>query len=266
MATTVKISTDFTGELEGIWREFQKTRNPHLLDLLIVAYLPLVQKGAARIAAKLPGSVDVEDLVQEGVLGLRRAIELFDPQRGVLFTTFVVFHIRGAILDGLRGVEWTPRLVLARSKAVEEATRRFEMSRGRKPTEDELAEALRTLGKNVKGVLKDARRVKQTSLSTMVANSRDGATVSIGDILPACATPNVTLEAQRRELRDLITQGLTRGERLILILHYYENMTMKEIGATLDLSESRISQMHKSVVLRLKAKMAGHEQWLRAVA
>ena len=133
MLATLHSSTQSTTPLEGIWEEYSQTRNVHLLDLLTVHYLPLVRTVAARIATKLPRLVDVDDLVQEGTLGLRRGIELFDPTKGAVLKTYVMIHIRGAILDGLRDRDWTPRLVQARSRQVDEAIRAFEMRTGHKP-------------------------------------------------------------------------------------------------------------------------------------
>src|ERR1035437_5208436 len=138
MSVMPSTSTELPPKLEEMWREYHSTRHVEQLDSLTVAYLPQVRKVADRIVKKLPRSVDAEDLIQDGALGLRRAIQSFNPNRGVLFTTFSVFHIRGAISASLRLADWTPRLVQTRSRVVDEAAGRFERTVGRKPSESEL--------------------------------------------------------------------------------------------------------------------------------
>jgi len=259
MLATLHSSTQNTITLEEIWVEYAQTRNVHLLDLLTVQYLPLVRMVAARIAARLPRLVDLDDLIQEGTLGLRRGIELFDPAKGAVVKTYVMIHIRGAILDSLRDKDWTPRLVQARSRKVEEATRVFEMRTGRKPTEQELADAMRLSGKSLKVVMKDGMRVVMGSLSRAYFQADSGKAMPLGQTLADERALDPVRAAQAADLRNLISQGLTRGERLILMLYYYENMTMREIGLTLDLSESRVSQIHTLLVQRLKVRMMGKE-------
>jgi RNA polymerase sigma factor for flagellar operon FliA len=169
-------------------------------------------------------------------------------------------YVRGAIRDSLRDGDWAPRLVQYRSRIVQEAVALFENAAGRRPSDEELTKELEKAGHDVQAVLKDARRVMQSSLSRAFFEDDSGRSVTSEETLSDPDAPDPVTQTQRRELRDLITRGLTRGERLILILYYYENMTMKEIGATLDLSESRVSQMHSSIIMRLKAQMANKDK------
>jgi RNA polymerase sigma factor FliA len=263
---TPLVSAISAQDVEQIWREYQQSRNVHLLDLLIVAYLPLVRTLAQGIAARLPRQVEVDDLVQEGVLGLRRAILKFNPRRKVQFTTFMTYHVRGAMRDSLRAADWAPRLVQTRSRIVQEAVTAFEMSAGRKPSEAELVHDLAQAGRNVQAVLRDARRIVHTSLSQPLGCGGSNCDRTGEETLAARNAPDPVTEAQRRELRELITRSLTRGERLVLVLYYYEKMTMKEIGQTLDLSESRVSQMCTSVIKRLKAVLTTRGQLLETLA
>jgi RNA polymerase sigma factor FliA len=264
MPLTTLVSTKLTPRIEKIWREYALTRNVHLRDLLIVHYLPLVHNVARRIAARLPRLVDLDDLIQSGAIGLSIAVERFDSARGILFTTFADKHVRGAILDSLRAADWTPRLVQARSRLVEEKTRLFEMRFGRKPSHAELHADLSKTHPKVAPILRDGTRIQQTSLSRAFL-SDDSDRTAAEHTLAAPNTPDPVADAQARELRALITRGLTRGERLVLILYYYENMTMKEIGITLDLSESRVSQMRSAVIRRLKAQVLTRQPWLTAL-
>ena len=266
MAVTPLVSTNRAPRIEEIWDEYIQTRNEHLRDLLIVAHLPLVRQVAQRVAARLPRLVDVDDLIQAGAIGLAGAVARFDPRRGIRFTTFMDKHIRGAILDSLRAADWTPRLVQARSRLVEERTQQFEMRMGRKPSPEELHEEVQRTCTKAKAVIRDGRRVVQTSLSRAFFSDDSSRAARGEEMLAAPNAPDPVAETQARELRELITRGLTRGERLILILYYYENMTMKEIGATLDLSESRVSQMHGAVIKRLKVELTNRKQVFLALA
>jgi RNA polymerase sigma factor for flagellar operon FliA len=240
---------------EEAWEEYRRTRGEKLRNYLVECYLPLVKYNAERLHGKLPDEVDVDDLMSAGIFGLMDAIDAFDPSRGVKFETYCAPRIRGAILDELRSMDWVPRLVRARSSKVEGARKRLEMELGRKPTEQEIATKLGVSRDEFAKIRRDAGAVGVVSLSRKWFETDSSKDVREVDVLedPRQADPLTT--AQRTDLKTLITQGLTRAERLIVVLYYYEQMTMKEIGLTLDLSESRVSQMHSLVLARLKARL-----------
>ncbi len=241
--------------INQIWLEYRRSRGETLRNWLMEKYLPLVRYNAERIYARLPDEVDIEDLMSAGLFGLMDAIDAFELERNVKFETYCAPRIRGAILDELRAMDWVPRLVRQRTSRVEGARQRFEMAFGRPPTPQELADKLQLPPEEFEKVERDSKAVGTHSITRKFASSDGTRELREIDVVKDEAGSNPLHEMQRRDLRDLITKGLSRAERLIVILYYYEGMTMKEIGTTLDLSESRVSQMHSSILARLKAQM-----------
>jgi len=253
-------------DVEQLWREYRRTGSRDLRNRLMEMYLPLVKYTAERISAKLPDEVDVNDLISAGIFGLLDAIEAFDLDRGVKFETYCAPRIRGAILDELRTMDWVPRLVRSRAHRLETATKALEAELGRLPTDDEIARRLGLSRAEFEKLVRDATAVTLVSLSRRFPDGDSSKELSEMDVLEDKRGPDPVSEVQRRDLRDLISRGLTRAERLILTLYYYEEMTMKEIGATLDLSESRVSQMHSSILNRLRARLRLRQRDLRQEA
>jgi RNA polymerase sigma factor for flagellar operon FliA len=243
-------------EIRVLWREYKAAGRPDLRNRLMERYLPIVRYNAERISVKLPDEVDVEDLMSAGVFGLMDAIEAYDLGRGVKFETYCAPRIRGAILDELRSMDWVPRLVRARASKVDKATRSLQVELGRRPSQEELAGRMGMDHGDLDRLLRDANTVTMVSLSRKHYETDNNKEVSEIDVLEDRRGRDPVRDVQRRDLRDLVTRGLSRAERLLLILYYYEEMTMKEIGATLDLSESRVSQMHSSILSRLKAQLS----------
>lgn len=241
--------------IDQIWEHFHKTRDDHYRNLLMEYYRDLVKYCAERLHSKLPDKVELDDLISAGIFGLMDAIDAFDPTRGVKFETYCAPRIRGSILDELRSMDWVPRLVRARAHQLAKATHSLEMHLGRKPDEQEIAEELEMDMEEFSRLLRDANAASLVSLNTKCGDDESEKDVREIDVIKDQRSQDPVLEAQKRDLKNLLTKGLTRAERLIIVLYYYEEMTMKEIGATLDLSESRVSQMHSSIVARLKAQM-----------
>jgi len=241
--------------IREVWLAYQRTRSEDIRNYLMEKYLPLVRYNAERIYARLPDEVDIEDLMSAGLFGLMDAIDAFDLARQVKFETYCAPRIRGAILDELRSMDWVPRLVRHRTARVEQTRMRLEMESGVAPTEEEISRRLGVDEEEVKKILRDGSAVSVSSLSRQRYQSDGSREVREIDVIEDVSQSNPLTEIQRRDLKELLTKGLSRAERLIVILYYYEEMTMKEIGATLDLSESRVSQMHSSILARLKAQM-----------
>ena len=241
--------------LEHTWQQFHRTRDDHSRNLLLEHYSDLVKYCAERLHSKLPDKVELDDLISAGIFGLMDAIDAFDPDRGVKFETYCAPRIKGSILDELRSMDWVPRLVRARAHQLARATHSLEMHLGRKPDQEEIAQELNMDMDEFNRLQRDANAVSLVSLNTKCSDSESEKDVCEIDVIKDKKSEDPLLEAQKRDLRNLLTKGLTRAERLIIVLYYYEEMTMKEIGATLDLSESRVSQMHSSIVDRLKAQM-----------
>jgi RNA polymerase sigma factor for flagellar operon FliA len=250
--------------IKNTWVSYKKKSTEPLRNTLMERYLPLVKYNAERIHSKLPDEVDVEDLMSAGIFGLMDAIDAFDMSRGVKFETYCAPRIRGAILDELRSMDWVPRLVRSRSSRVDGARKSLEMALGRKPTDDELAKKLGVGEEEYAKIRKDAGAVGVVSLSRKWFETDSNKDVREIDVLRDAKQVNPLKAVQKRDLKDMITKGLSRAERLIVVLYYYEEMTMKEIGVTLDLSESRVSQMHSSILARLKAQLQHRSKELQS--
>jgi len=242
-------------DIDRIWDQFHKTRSDDSRNLLLKHYMYLVKYTAERLYSKLPDKVELDDLISAGIFGLMDAIDAFDPARGVKFETYCSPRIRGSILDELRSMDWVPRLVRARAHQLSRVTQSLETHLGRKPTEKETAEQLDMDMDEFDRLQRDANAVSVVSLTTQYGDADGEKDIREIDIIKDNRSQDPLIEAQKRDLKNLLTKGLTRAERLIVVLYYYEEMTMKEIGATLDLSESRVSQMHSSIIARLKAQM-----------
>ena len=250
---TSKISPD----VAEIWIEFKKDqRNEALRNRLIEKYLPLVRYNAERVWQKLPDGVDLNDLMSAGVFGLMDAIEAFDMSRGVKFETYCVPRIRGAMLDELRTMDWVPRLVRSKASKVEAARKEVEAKVGRPPTDQEIADKMAIPLEEYETLKSEASAVNLVSLNKKWYETDSYKDVREIDILEDAKGEDPTRCIQKRDIMKLVTKGLTRNERLIIILYYYEELTMKEIGTTLGLSESRVSQMHSCIVQRLKEQLA----------
>ena len=241
--------------IEEVWMEDKQTGTEEIRNFLIERYLDIVRYTAERMHMRLPSEVDVEDLMSAGLFGLMDAIDAFDLERGVKFETYCAQRIRGAIFDELRAMDWVPRLVRSRTAKVEKARKGLEMELGRKPTEKEICGRLDVNKSEFEKLSKDSKPVGIVSLNRKWFETDSNKDVREIDVIHDNRQENPLTEVQRKDLKVLITKGLSRAERLIVVLYYYEEMTMKEIGMTLDLSESRVSQMHSSILLRLKAQM-----------
>ena len=254
MLTAKKCAPEDIGDL---WDQFKKDPSrKELRNALIENYLPLVKYNGERIWQRLPDGVELDDLISAGVFGLMDAINAFDMGRGVKFETYCVPRIRGAMLDELRSMDWVPRLVRSKHTKLEESRKKLEAQLGRPPRADEMASVLGVSIEDYEKIAGDATAVSLVSLNKKWYETDSYKDVREIDILEDKKAEDPTHRIQNRDLMRLVTRGLNRNERLIIILYYYEDMTMKEIGATLDLSESRVSQMHSSIVSRLQAQLA----------
>jgi RNA polymerase sigma factor for flagellar operon FliA len=247
-------------DIKEVWVEYKKTRTELLRNILMENYLHLVRYNAERIHVKLPDEVELDDLMSAGIFGLMDAIAAFDLERGVKFETYCAPRIRGAILDELRSMDWVPRLVRSRAHKLDSASKQLEVELGRAPTHDEIAKRLKVSMGEFEKMAKDASAVGLVSLSRKWFETDSNKDVREIDVLEDKRGADPVREIQRKDLKELMTKGLSRAERLIIILYYFEEMTMKEIGATLDLSESRVSQMHSSILARLRAQMADRKK------
>ncbi|MGF1633755.1 MAG: FliA/WhiG family RNA polymerase sigma factor [Phycisphaerae bacterium] len=253
-------------EIKALWLDYKAKKSEALRNRLMENYLHLVRYNAERIYQKLPDEVELDDLMSAGIFGLMDAIDAFDLDRGVKFETYCAPRIRGAILDELRSMDWVPRLVRSRAHKVDVASKQLEVSLGRAPTREEIAGKMQVSMDEYEKMAKDSSAVGVVSLSRKWFETDSNKDVREIDVLEDKRSHDPLREMQRKDLKELMTKGLSRAERLIIVLYYFEEMTMKEIGATLDLSESRVSQMHSSILTRMKQQMAEKKKELQQTA
>lgn len=224
----------------------------------LVEYLSLVKYIAGRLAIGLPRSVEMDDLINAGVVGLIEAYSNFDTGKGVKFETYASLRIRGSILDELRGMDWVPRSTRARSREIERTLSKLEGELGRSPTEDELAAGLGVDMATYYHIIDDVSSASLLSLNETSFGEDDDKPVALVDTLRSEDQPSALSNLEREEMRDLLADSLgevTEQERLVIALYYYEELTLKEIGQVLELSESRVSQLHTKAVLGLRSKL-----------
>lgn len=245
-----------TEEIAQVWEEFIADRsNQDLRNRLIEFYLPHVRYHGERLWSRLPDEVDLDDLVSAGIFGLMDAIDAYDFSRGVKFETYCVQRIRGAMLDELRNMDWVPRLVRSRARKLSEANKELTDRLGRVPSQEELASHLEVSKSELERMAADANTVNLVSLNKKWFETDGSKDISEIDLIEDQRSEDPTSRIQKTDIMRLVTKGLSRNERLIIILYYYQEMTMKEVGVTLDLSESRVSQMHSSIVNRLQQQL-----------
>ncbi|MFN8709156.1 MAG: FliA/WhiG family RNA polymerase sigma factor [Planctomyces sp.] len=250
------MTTRVSEDVSEVWVEYKKDQtNQELRNRLMERYLPLVRYNAERVWAKLPEGVDLNDLMSAGVFGLMDAIEAFDMDRGVKFETYCVPRIRGAMLDELRTMDWVPRLVRSKASKMEAARKAVEARVGRPPTEAEIAAQMGLPIHEFERLKSEASAISLVSLDKKWYETDSYKDVREVDVVQDGKGEDPTGGIQKLDVMKLVTKGLNRNERLIIILYYYEELTMKEIGNTLGLSESRVSQMHSSIVARLKEQL-----------
>src|SRR5580765_4017201 len=243
----------------SLFRQYQKTKNQAVRDRLILTYAPLVKYVAGRLGSGLPAHVDEGDLVSYGLLGLMGAIERFDPTREIKFETFAIARIRGQIIDELRAMDWVPRSVRARARDIERAIAELEKKLERAPTDEEIAQKLGITTEELEDSLSDIARSSIPALDELwTVSGSDGDQVALIDTLEDESAPDpqgsLSVTEQKEALAEAIAL-LPEREKLVVTLYYYEELTLREIGEVLSVTESRVSQLHTKAILRLKAHL-----------
>jgi RNA polymerase sigma factor for flagellar operon FliA len=248
------------GEIADLWDRFRAEAAEDVRERLILNYAPLVKFVAGRVGASLPPSVDHNDLVSYGIVGLIESIERFDPDRDVKFETYAIPRIRGAMLDELRALDWVPRSVRAKGRELDRAMTKLQNDLRRDPTEEELAGELGCNVDEVRARLDSTVSMSIVALEDLLTvSSEDGDRVSLLDTLPDVGVemPGAAIEANdvRVALRQAI-EGLGERDRKVVVLYYLEGFTLARIGDILGVTESRVSQIHSKAVMALRSRMA----------
>jgi len=237
------------------WALYHKHKTPELRRKLLDKYVPLVRNVASRMAMGFPRSVELPDLVNTGVIGLIEAFKNFDPSRGVKFETYAVPRIRGAILDELRALDWVPRSTRAKSREIDRALTSLENSLGRPPKKDELASHMNITERELNLALDDVSGTQILSLDEVIYREDDNRQVPRIETIVDKTANTVLGDIEKDELRSFLAVALdrlTKQEKLVIALYYYEELTLKEIGEVMHISESRVSQIHTRAVIKLR--------------
>lgn len=257
---------DPKAELAAAWVSLKDDNDLRARDRLIVAYSPLVKYVAGRLSSGLPQTVYTADLVSYGVFGLIDAIDKFDPDRGIKFETYAIARIKGAIIDELRAMDWVPRSVRARAREFEAAYIALENRLKRVPSDDEIAEQMGISPRELRAILTRLSYISVISFEEIWSPGADHEERSdpLGSIADDRAEDPVRL-FETSELKQILANAIERlpeREKSVIALYYYEGLTLKEIGAVLGVTESRVSQMHTKAVLRLRARLHAAQGFL----
>lgn len=258
MAVAEKMSAG----IAATWRDYKRTGSVVTRNKLVEKYLPLVRCIAERIRAKLPACVELEDLISAGVFGLMDAIDRYDLDREVKFETYCSMRIRGAILDELRKLDWVPRLVRSNAHQMEEASSQLRKKFGRLPTDEELAEALGISLEDLGDLANAAAAVSMVPFSSKFGDDENDRHNRVADMIEGDVNGNPLRVIEKAELRTVIMKELSEKERLVVLLYYFEQLTLKEIGEVLHLSESRVCQIHSKILARLEGILRSRKEEL----
>lgn len=245
--------------IDNVWKEYKETQSKVAKDKLLLEYANLVKYIAQRIAVNLPSSVERDDLISAGILGLVKAVETFEPERGFKFETYAGHKIRGAILDELRAMDWVPRSVRQKARELQRVFAKLENELGRMPYDDEVCKSLNITMKEYEDILTEVTPTTIISLEeAMPDRETDSKEIRIIDTIEDPGSNNPLKELGFTEVKNILKEAignLPEKEKLVIALYHYEELTLKEIGVVLNISESRVSQIHSKVILKLRSKL-----------
>ncbi len=242
---------------DPLWLKYELKKDSKIKEQLIVKYISLVKYVAGRMMISLPPSVEQDDLESAGIMGLIDAIDRYDPTYGVKFESYAIPRVKGAILDELRKLDWVPRSVRSKAKELERAIFKLESEKGGPVTDEEISKSLNVSMEEYFDILKEIGSTTLLSLDDTIF-SDDGGKASLHEVIEDKKVENPMEDINREELKEMMVKAiddLPETERLVIALYYYEELTLHEIGQVLQLSESRISQIHTKTILSLKAKL-----------
>ncbi len=243
---------------EELWKIYKKTKDKKIREHFVKQYAPRVKYVAGKIAIGMPQNVDFDDLVGYGVFGLLDAIEKFDPNKDIKFKTYAVTRIRGAIYDELRSIDWVPRSVRQKAKELERVIGKLENRLGRSAKDEEIAKELGISVRDLRTLILKISGASILSLSDVWYVGDESDKVSVMETIESPRSLNPDVIVEREEVKNIIVQAISDlpdKEKKVLILYYYEDLTLKEIGEVLQVTESRISQLHTKAIMRLRSKL-----------
>ena len=239
-------------DVDQLWLLYKQNPTDQLRNRLVERYMPIVYSRAERLWSRLPEGIELDDLIQVGTCGLMGAISSFDPNRGVKFEAFCLPRIQGAMQDELRSMDWAPRGVRSKSTKLNETYKELEQRLGRKPTDQDVADAMGISGEELHQIFAETHNINVTSLDKTWTDRDGSKDMKELDTVPDRRSEDPTERLAKIDLIRTFTKGLNKTQRMIIIMYYYEELTMREIGLALGMSESRVSQMHGEIVERMK--------------
>ncbi len=242
----------------SIWEQYLNTRDKKIKEEIVIKYLSLVKHVVGRMHLER-GFMEYDDFVNCGILGLMDAIDRYDPSRGVKFETFAIPRVKGAIIDEMRRIDWVPRSVRAKVKRIEEEIGKLEFELGRSATDREICEALGISAGELNKALLDCHRVILMSIDSPLGNDLESGSSTLGETIVDITGNNPDDMIDKEQIKALLAEAieaLPEKERIVISLYYYDELTVKEIGKILNLSDSRISQLHTKAILRLRGKLS----------
>ncbi len=251
----MKQKSDTGKELSGLWKQYKAEGRAEAKEAIIVAFLPLVRVIAGRMALNAPPQVDEDDLIGWGILGLIDSVERFDPEQNVSFETYASLRIRGAIIDEIRSLDWAPRSLRQKARKLSQASAELREATGREPTESELADKLGMDADELFALRTEIHGAYVLSLDAAMLSRSQADETTLADITSDSNASPADESLAKREMEDCLVKliaDLSDIERHVITLYYYDELTLKEIGEALELSESRICQIHRAVIKKLK--------------
>ncbi len=241
-----------------LWQEYRKTKNPEIREYFVIKYSPLVKYVAGKVAIGMPQQVEFEDLVSYGAFGLLDAIEKYDPERDIKFKTYAMTRIRGSIFDELRNIDWVPRTLRQKAKQLEEAIITLENKLGHSVDDEEIAKEMGISNQELQELFSKISGASVISLNDVWYTGDDNDQVSFIDTIESPESLNPENIIEKEEIRSVIVEAIKQlpdKEKKVIVLYYYEDLTLKEIGEVLEVTESRVSQLHTKAILRLRGKL-----------